>query len=238
MIGFGINVSRPIAEILIIVVSVLIALGLDNWNDNRVERNLESQYLGRLLEEVSFNANTVEDNLGRANRKISHLSSVDAILRQPRNSRSMADLVTDLRSGALSMGWALPEFADVVFEELRSTGRLGIIRDVELREMLVNYDLELANGVERIDNRRGGFAKYVYGLLPPEYLLPGDSDSPSSGPDLDNLTEDHLSTAVDSEEFRQLLNAERNYATFILDLMQILQPLIDELEKALEQATR
>ena len=39
MLSLGINVGRPVAEIFIIVVGVLIALGVDSWNDNRRDRS-------------------------------------------------------------------------------------------------------------------------------------------------------------------------------------------------------
>lgn len=236
LIGLAVNFRRAIAEILIIVAGVLIALGLDNWNDNRIERTLESQYLDRLLDEVTTNARTGETIIRLATQKVEPLSSVVAIVRQSRDSRSIPELVAALRSGALSLGWALPEFTDTVFEELRSTGRLGIIRDVELRAMLIAYDRNLSNAVERIDNRRSGFAQHVYGLLPPEYYYADNRFDRSAEPDLDDWTEEHLSSMVNSADFRQLLNAERNYTTFILDLMKDVQTQIEELQIALQEA--
>ena len=144
MTDFAINFRRPVAEVLIIVTGVLIALGLDNWNDNRIERNLETQYLARLLEEVSINVRVGEQIIELANQQIDPLSSVDAILRQSRESRSMTDMVIASRSGALSLGWALSEFTDVVFEELRGTGNLGIVRDIELRSFAACFTGEIA----------------------------------------------------------------------------------------------
>lgn len=234
----SLGIRRPIAEVLIIVVGILLALAVDNWNDDRIERNLESQYLQRLLNEVSENADIVDRIVELSRRKIADLDAIDALVRQPRAARSMADLVIAMRSDALNYGWALPEFVDVVFGELRSTGRLGIVRDVELRSMLVDRYDEIANAVERIDSRRGGFAQYAYGLLPPEYFYAAEGDALEAVPELDDLTRDRLSAAVETTEFRQLLNMERNYGAFILQLMeQRLVPELRGLERALEQAT-
>ena len=42
-----------ISDILIVVVGILIALGLDSWYDDRKEAKLEQQYLSTFLEDIS-----------------------------------------------------------------------------------------------------------------------------------------------------------------------------------------
>lgn len=216
------------AESTAIIVSILLAFSIDAWWTTRVERDLESQYLGRLLEEVSINATNLEFIVELAERKVAALATLDTILQQLGDSRSTAEAATAMQLETVSLGWALPGFTDVVFEELRSTGRLGLIRDIELRTMLVRYYQQIAHTVVRIENRRTGFAPYIYRLIPPEVLY-GEIG-------LNGLAEIRLSAAIDTENFRQVLTAERNYAYFIGARMAALEPEIQQVEQALLKA--
>jgi len=44
-----------VGEIILVVIGILIALQINNWNENRKKRNNEQQYLLALKEEFSFN---------------------------------------------------------------------------------------------------------------------------------------------------------------------------------------
>ena len=56
MFGVELSFKRSIAEVAIIVVGVLIALGVDSLNSHRIDRNIEANYLSRLSDEARSNA--------------------------------------------------------------------------------------------------------------------------------------------------------------------------------------
>ena len=41
-----------IGEIILVVIGILIALSINNWNQNRLNKDLESLYYNRLLEDI------------------------------------------------------------------------------------------------------------------------------------------------------------------------------------------
>jgi len=223
-----IDLRRAIAEVATIVVGVLIALGVNNWNENRIGRNLESQYLGRLREAASSNTETAELIVRLANDKLEALGALERVLQQPSDSRSTSEVIAAVRSGSLNLGWTIPVFDSVVFEEMRSTGRLGLIRQVELREKVINYYLQIFGQIERMNDRRTDFAPYIYRLIPPE-VLRGESD-------VNSLADGRMAAVVDTEGFRELITAERNYASFIVARMADLLPLTQEVEESLRAA--
>jgi hypothetical protein len=49
---------RLVAEFLVIVVGVLVALGVDSWAGDRADRVLEREYLHRLLDDVNSPSST------------------------------------------------------------------------------------------------------------------------------------------------------------------------------------
>ena len=49
-----------IGEIVLVVIGILIALQINNWNENQKKTVLESQYLIRLKEEAKWNIQQIE----------------------------------------------------------------------------------------------------------------------------------------------------------------------------------
>ncbi len=236
MLGLRINVNRPVAEIFIIVVGVLIALGVDSWNDNRIDRVLEAQYLERLREDVRVNA----DIFGGAiepeeafNLKSARLKELGEMAGQPHDARLDLDYLKTLLPESAVLGWALPEYRTGTFEELKSTGNLGLIRDLDLRTALNDYDLYLRTTVVRINARMTDYPSYVYTLHPSF----GDLSATRSGNlDVDSELDEELLSAIRTAEFRRLLNAETNYADWEKGVIAEFQVESEDLLSILEQA--
>ena len=51
-----------IGEIVLVVIGILIALSINNWNENQKKTLLENQYLIRLKEEAKWNIQQIEEN--------------------------------------------------------------------------------------------------------------------------------------------------------------------------------
>ena len=54
-----------IGEVVLVVLGILIALQIDNWNENKRIRNTEQQYLLALKEEFSFNKGELKSIMKR-----------------------------------------------------------------------------------------------------------------------------------------------------------------------------
>ncbi|APY08297.1 hypothetical protein BWZ20_08285 [Winogradskyella sp. J14-2] len=50
-------------EVLLVVIGILIALAINNWNENRKAKNNEIVLLSKLQEENSLNMTSIEDHL-------------------------------------------------------------------------------------------------------------------------------------------------------------------------------
>ncbi len=69
-----------IGEILLVVVGILIALGINNWNEERKQKNLQSQYLSSMLEEFEIFQYDLEFQISQNEMLIEKLSNSIKIL--------------------------------------------------------------------------------------------------------------------------------------------------------------
>ena len=55
-------------EILLVIIGIIIALQIDNWNENRKESNLELQLYSNLLEDLGNENFNIESHIDRFNQ--------------------------------------------------------------------------------------------------------------------------------------------------------------------------
>jgi uncharacterized protein DUF6090 len=153
-------------DFVIVVVGILIAFQITNWNEGRAEQRLERQYLERL-----------RDDLTRS--KLAAIESIDAIQKQVDTQGVMIKALqacelsdttrTAYNEGLRTIGQTEPlSLVRGTLDELQSTGRTGLIRNLELRtainDLLENYE-DQAKILEFITVRFSPQMAYVDGRM-------------------------------------------------------------------------
>ena len=63
-----------VGEIILVVIGILIALQINNWNENRKDKILEKEYLNRLLSDIEFDQQWLKTyTLDRYDKKVKSL---------------------------------------------------------------------------------------------------------------------------------------------------------------------
>ena len=127
-----------IGEIVLVVIGILIALQINNWNEDRKLNQLEKTYLNRLVDETKKDILTFTNEIQRLeknNEKIVNLSNVFKI---ESNSDSLLVRVTN---EYMIYGTIYPVFnpSTSTFEDLSSTGNISVITNTEIRERIVGH---------------------------------------------------------------------------------------------------
>jgi hypothetical protein len=124
-------------EIILVVFGILIALQIDNWNDNQRTRNIEQQYLLALKEEFEYNKNELVSVMN-LNTKYADYAVKISDHAGPENPEITEKEFEDLAMGAFS--------AEVhynpnqgVLDEIISSGKLGIFNNDELKFALSSW---------------------------------------------------------------------------------------------------
>jgi len=133
----GIAWPRLGAEAVIIIASIPLALGVDEWRQGREDRKMESEYLDRLVDDLDANLAIAERQQMVDAEKVKHARRIYPLV----SSGDMTGL--DLESAAIESYLASPSdtptWIDDAFEELLNTGRLSLIENGEIRRELSSF---------------------------------------------------------------------------------------------------
>lgn len=126
-----------IGEIVLVVIGILIALQINNWNEYRKEQILEQQILSELKEEYKQNLLQLEQKIGMRNAIIK--SSLD-VLKYIDNSNfdvNRDSLIRKIRHLGLD-----PTF-DPIQNDLISSGNIRLIQNNQLRKLLSSWTSDI-----------------------------------------------------------------------------------------------
>ena len=68
----GKYIKYAIGEIVLVVIGILIALAINNWNQDRLSKNLESQYYNRLIDDVREEKLIIEATINYSKQVLVH----------------------------------------------------------------------------------------------------------------------------------------------------------------------
>lgn len=148
-------------ELFVVVVGVYIGIQVSNWNDARLDRVRSHEYLERIGADLDADIANYRDRL----RFWEGVSAYGTIVLDYSNSGNMEGLTKWDLLLAYFQASQLAEFYTTrsTYEELKSGGELGLIRDLELRDLLARYYTSADNPVL---SERPAYREHVRGLIP------------------------------------------------------------------------
>jgi len=158
--------KRLLAEGVAIIVSILLAFGIDAWWENRQERTEEQQILQGLNEEFSLIREVLtrhkQIHLGRLQALEDLLAAFD-VDKSKRTVEVVAAALDELLAPTTS------DISNGTLRALLSSGRLEIIENIRLRELLVGWE----TAIEEVWDDQQSMAKLVYEIHVPYFIGEG-----------------------------------------------------------------
>lgn len=134
---FNKYILYAIGEIFLVVIGILIALSINNWNENRKTRNSEQQYLLALKEEFSFNRDELKSIMNRNNLNFEYaLKILDNT--GPENAEITEEEFGSLLTNSLSEEIQFDPNQGVI-DEIINSGKLGIFSSKKLKFLLSSW---------------------------------------------------------------------------------------------------
>ena len=140
----GRYLKYAIGEILLVVIGILIALSINNWNENRKDRNQERELLNQLQSEFQSNLDQLDEKISlRENMISASLTLLDVVdYPEKRNSDSILTLIGNTLLA--------PTF-DPIVNDIISSGRIQYLGNSSLKEKLSRWTSEIVQVTEEED---------------------------------------------------------------------------------------
>lgn len=140
-----------IGEIILVVVGILIALQINNWNENKNNRLEEHQLLRSLKEDLETSLEQLDRKIN-GTRNIQVLDSTTLILIKESNTNIDSDSLMLLLTGYVAPPTFDPESGTI--EEIKNSGKSNIISNPEIRRFISSWssNLDEVKEIERTFN--------------------------------------------------------------------------------------
>lgn len=217
-----------IGEIALVVIGILIALQINNWNEFRKDREIEKKVLANLVENMEVNIEAIEKKIGRiqyANK------SGQIIFAAIKNSDQNVDTLRQ------HWHWALVNHANLSlskagYEPLKSIG-FEIIRNEMLKKEIIKLHektyLDLRQQQQWGEEVRPDFDNHLRDLF---IMTEGDSWLPRN---FSEVAKDHYFYGLINVADQQRHFYERRYKRTLVQTKRVLQLIKDELEDSDEE---
>jgi hypothetical protein len=124
-----------IGEIILVVIGILIALQINNWNEQQIESKKEQALLKRLVKEFTSNREQLLDKIESRNDIIKNCSRLLSYYNEPNNA--------DIDSILFYLGSIVPTTFDPIQNDLVSSGSIEILKNEELKQLLINWSTDV-----------------------------------------------------------------------------------------------
>ena len=125
-----------IGEIILVVIGILIALQINNWNEERLEVNQEKITLSNLNEEFQDNLRDLDSINAKLSNTIGSMEHLFAMFNKEKSQYASITLDSIISKTLTSPTWKPSEF---VLNDLKNSGGLSKLRNKELKKLLFQW---------------------------------------------------------------------------------------------------
>ncbi len=125
-----------VGEIVLVVIGILIALQVNNWNEVRKERHQEKKHLVSLHEELEQNAKILSWLSESIERSMGAVNYIFGALSRPNELQNIDSIYNALGKTVTLYNTIL---STNVYAEMESSGKLHLIRTDSLREAITSF---------------------------------------------------------------------------------------------------
>ena len=126
-----------IGEIILVVIGILIALQINNWNEQKKEFKIEKEYMQNMLEDLNDDLAIYEKFQTRNVEIYAFTDSIVHGLKADNRKAHVSQLSYWTRM--ITLKWMIIHPIERTYEQMKSTGNLRIIKNKKVNDRISNY---------------------------------------------------------------------------------------------------
>ncbi|MGB5458519.1 MAG: DUF6090 family protein [Eudoraea sp.] len=147
----GKYLKYAVGEIILVVIGILIALQINNWNENRKATNEEVKILNALHSDFKVSKDRIEETIKIQSKVLNYSQILIRIHeRQNKSEYQYFDTHLDSLSNLIGYGtaWYRAEPVTGAYNSLISAGKIDLIKNKDLRQLLAQFIADFESGFE------------------------------------------------------------------------------------------
>ncbi len=133
----GKYLKYAVGEIFLVVIGILIALQINNWNEQQNERKIEKQYMQNMLEDLRDDL-VIYRNFQKRNDEIYNLvDSIVSGLKAGNRKEHVSEL--SYRTRMVTIKWMIIHPVERTYEQMKSSGHLRLVEHKRVADGISNY---------------------------------------------------------------------------------------------------
>ena len=218
-----------VGEILLVVIGILIALQVNNWNEDRKDQIKTRNYLLEMTENLESDVADVDEAVSLYQSKDSLLTAGIRILV---GGSADSEIISFLAENSYELStFFLFEFKSVAFENMTSTGNIDLLQDLELRNNLTAYyqrQYAIQTGTQsRVVQLVRAYIDYSIPLILNRESIQTIMDEKNEWPEMTSLSMDQKARLVGF--FYNIRDNMRSQSTQLQEVREHALTLLDDL---------
>lgn len=191
-----------IGEVSFIIIGIIVALSLNNWNQRRLNNTNETKYLLKISQELKISSKYLSDFvLERMTLKTEGLNLAKEYSENKLVIKDTLGFLNKVSFGAVFSG-GISFGSNHVYEELLYTGNFQLIKEDIIKNTLTTLYLDLEWSKERSFFFASGYQQFISKLAP---------FNPKNSKFISKFDQEEMMVAFKTEEFRKLVDSELSY---------------------------
>lgn len=157
---FSKYLAYALGEIILVVIGILIALSINNRNDLWKNSETEQIYYCRIMEDFNLDKQLIGQLLEKADTRVA--ISKELLLELDSGTRDKHYLLNNFLRAIRSDAY-VPR--NVTYQDLISSGNIKLLRDIPLKNSLIQYFSELENKQYQMRQNRDEGTKRIFELI-------------------------------------------------------------------------
>ncbi len=136
-----------LGEIILVVIGILIALKINNLNENNKKLNEEAVLLTSLEQDFIENKKRLNRTIAYQKQMLHFSNSLIAIITSDKLKTISQDSILNLKAAGAN-SWFRAELVNSTFKTVISSGKGDVLQNLKLKKMLVEFSTDLESGFE------------------------------------------------------------------------------------------